>query len=327
MTMSIFAQTPVINGRLLRTLDIPNLTYSVTIEINLTSGTAIFDESRVKYKFNGNALNYVSGELLAFNSPDYAEEIVEGHLGFQKFIDIEIERESNGIAVTSDWIGYVKLNFNIINVALNANFCPLNTHFDGIDGNWSNGEWECDNEALPVELTSFTVEHTNNVVTLNWSTATEINNYGFEIERNRQKIDFVKGYGNSNSPKYYNYKDKNIHTGTYRYRLKQIDNDGTFEYSDEITININSPIDFELFQCYPNPFNSTTNINYSIPKDGIVKLEICNILGETINTLVNAYKVAGNYSVKFETNLPSGIYFYRIAYEGYILNRQMVLLK
>ena len=119
---------------------------------------------------------------------------------------------------------------------------------------------------LPVELTSFTACVIGNAVKLSWETETEVNNYGFEVERSKkfdarsetwEKIGFVNGNGNSNSPKSYFYEDKNVTAGKYSYRLKQIDNDGQFEYSKTIEVNITLPAKFELSQNYPNPFNPT----------------------------------------------------------------------
>ena len=181
---------------------------------------------------------------------------------------------------------------------------------------------------LPVELTSFAVRTFGNTVLLNWETATEINNYGFDVERcalsaERQawiKIGFVIGSGNSNSPKSYSFIDDNlpagrqgVSAGKYAYRLKQIDNDGQFEYSKTIEIEIGAPTNFELSQNYPNPFNPTTTIRYTLPASGNVKLTLYNILGEEIKTLANEFKESGAYTINFDAaDLNSGIYIYRI---------------
>lgn len=204
--------------------------------------------------------------------------------------------------------------------------------------------------ALPVELTSFSVNVVENSATLNWETATEVNNYGFEILRSAQnvnhsgladgsekdtdneswdKIAFVQGHGNSNSPKYYAFTDKSIQaSGKYYYRLKQIDIDGTFEYSDIIEAEIGIPKNYELKQNYPNPFNPSTTISYSIPNDGQVTLVIYDVLGNEVAVLDNSYKSAGNYTYDFDaTNLSSGLYFYTIRSGKFVETKKMLLMK
>ena len=197
-----------------------------------------------------------------------------------------------------------------------------------------NGQW-----ALPVELTTFAASVSEQSVELNWETATEVNNYGFEIERQYQvssnekqewtKVGFINGYGNSNSTKYYSYSDNAIAaSGKYLYRLKQIDFDGAFEYSDVIEANLGSPVDFELTQNYPNPFNPVTNIQFNLPNDSRVKLSVFNVLGEEVAQLVNGNIAAGFHSVKFDgANFNSGIYFYKLESENFVQIRKMMLVK
>ncbi len=191
-----------------------------------------------------------------------------------------------------------------------------------------------DNSTTPVELSSFTAVAKGNVVELQWNTATEVNNYGFEVERVNSEnkvwetIGFVEGAGNSNSPKEYSYTD-NVNTGgKYTYRLKQIDLDGSFKYSNAIEVNVGTPAKFELSQNYPNPFNPTTTIKYSVAKEQVVTLKIYDMLGREVATLVNAKKVPGNYKVNFDASkLTSGIYFYRLQSGNFVDVKKMTLMK
>ena len=186
---------------------------------------------------------------------------------------------------------------------------------------------------MPVELTSFTAKVLQGTVSLNWQTATEVNNYGFNVECKTNNagwntIGFVDGSGNSNSPKEYSFVDENPLSGTVYYRLKQIDNDGSFEYSPIVEINSQAPDNFELNQNYPNPFNPTTTISYSIPRDQQVTLKVYNILGKEVMNLVNKQQPAGSYAVMFEgKSLNSGIYFYTLQAEGFRETYKMILLK
>jgi hypothetical protein len=194
------------------------------------------------------------------------------------------------------------------------------------------------NSALPVELTSFGASVIGSTIKLNWQTATELNNYGFEIERkvgssqssvgNYEKIGFVNGNGNSNSPKSYSFVDDNVSAGRYSYRLKQIDNDGQYEYSKTIEVDLGTPSKFELSQNYPNPFNPATTIQYIIPQTGNVKLILYNILGQEVKTLINEMKEAGTYTINFNASeLNSGMYLYKIESNGFTQTRKMTLLK
>jgi hypothetical protein len=185
---------------------------------------------------------------------------------------------------------------------------------------------------LPVELVSFSAAYKNSGIVLNWKTATEINNYGFEIERKVsktwEKISFINGEGNSNSPKEYSYVDINPIGGSkFQYRLKQIDNDGQFEYSDIVEVEF-VPNKFELYQNYPNPFNPSTKIRYQLPTESKVVIKIYNILGSEVMELVNEQKAAGIYEVQFNAeSLASGTYIYKISADNFVQTKKMILLK
>jgi len=191
-----------------------------------------------------------------------------------------------------------------------------------------------DNTPLPVELTTFAVNVvSDNQIKLNWETATEINNYGFNIERssaegNWSKIGFVEGHGNSNSPKLYTYVDNNaVGSNKFTYRLKQVDIDGTFEYSSEVEIEI-IPETYTLEQNYPNPFNPTTSIRFSLPEAIDTKIVVYDVLGKVVATLVNEKLDAGYHSVDFTSkDLVSGLYIYSIETANFTNVKKMLLLK
>ncbi len=211
-------------------------------------------------------------------------------------------------------------------VDVNANTVTLT----GIDGfsRWTLG---ASSSPLPVELTTFTAEVNETEVVLKWETETEVNNYGFEIEREAPlnppkggkygewiKIGFIEGHGNSNSPKEYSFTDENPPVGNIKYRLKQIDNDGQFEYYPntsgiEVEVKEILPTEYQLFQNYPNPFNPSTTIKYALPFESKVRLIIYNSLGEIIAELVNELQSAGNKEVMWNANnVASGVYIYKI---------------
>lgn len=194
---------------------------------------------------------------------------------------------------------------------------------------------------LPVELISFTGKIIGKKILLNWQTATEINNYGFEIERSWgneiwKKIGFVNGNGNSNSPKDYSFMDNQPLEGVdIKYRLKQIDNDGQFEYSDIITLNF-SITTFELYQNYPNPFNPSTTVSWHSPIEGNVNIKIYDVLGNLVCEVINEHKSAGKNQIEFnaisqEKNIASGVYIYQIEIRSddfhHTMIKKMTLLK
>jgi hypothetical protein len=193
---------------------------------------------------------------------------------------------------------------------------------------------------LPVELSSFTASVRNSSVRLNWRTETEVMNYGFEVERalsinnssdqiHYGKIGFVPGNGNSNKPHDYKFWDKRLEIpGRYFYRLKQIDNDGNFEYSNPVEVLYSDDIGYRLKQNYPNPFNPVTKIEYIIPEKSFVTIKVYDILGNEVKTLVSNNLSAGSYSVNFEPgNLPSGFYTYSISAGNFKEVKKMLYLK
>lgn len=186
---------------------------------------------------------------------------------------------------------------------------------------------------IPVELSLFTASVSANNVTLNWSTATELNNQGFFVERKQgneswESLGFIRGQGTTIVPMSYSYTDRELPAGSYSYRLKQMDFDGTVSYSDEVLVNVELPTVFALEQNYPNPFNPSTVIKYSIPVDSRVELSIFNVLGEKVATLVNDLQKAGSYEINFDASkLSSGVYLYKIEAGSFVSVKKMILAK
>ncbi len=245
------------------------------------------------------------------------------------------------------------LNYSDTSVQLNTIYTYRVTILSGPGPSgtaWSNEATAYVPSVVPVDLINFSAGIENNNVSLNWMTASETNNKGFEVERsiknsklkikNFETIGFVNGNGTSTELNYYSFKDEKVSAGKYLYRLKQIDFDGSSEYSTEIEVEIGLPDKFELYQNYPNPFNPTTKIRYSIPfvethsgaSQQNVLLKVYDVLGNEIATLVNEEKAPGEYKVEFSAtggalNLSSGVYFYKLTAGSFIQTRKMIILR
>ena len=194
-------------------------------------------------------------------------------------------------------------------------------------------DWILANGALPVELISFSAFYRSNKVTLNWKTATEINNYGFAVERQTGKdwnqIGFVEGHGTVNTPQQYSFVDNNpVRMSEISYRLKQIDRDGATVYSPVVQVKMNVAQSVVLGQNYPNPFNPTTNISFTLDGARDIKLKVYDITGKLVTTLASGSYQAGNYIVPFDGSMfSSGTYHYQLESDGNIIVKQMQLTK
>ncbi len=246
--------------------------------------------------------------------------------------------QSNWIKEEIDLSGYtgqqIKLRFKLVT-----------------DGGVTKDGWYLDDikvyyyAPVPVELTSFTAEVGNGNVNLSWTTATETNNKGFYVERasSRQvgtmprqgeweKIGFVDGKGTTSETQNYSFTDKNLSKGEYSYRLKQIDFDGTFDYSNIVEVNVEPVFQYSLEQNYPNPFNPSTKIVYSIKETENVKLILYTALGEKLAVLINEEQNAGRHSFDLNADslpvkLSSGIYYYTLESGNFRATKKLMLLK
>ncbi len=208
-----------------------------------------------------------------------------------------------------------------------------NIHTTGRPGGEIRGQM--DQGTLPVELSSFASVINKNNVTLNWSTSSETNNAGFDVERSSAglnewtKINHVAGTGNSIQNQNYSLTDRGLAMGSYNYRLKQIDLNGNFEYfelTNDVVVGI--PNQYNLSQNYPNPFNPSTNIDFEIPQSGFVSIKLYDMTGKEVATLVNDFKPAGYYSINYSSgNISSGIYFYTLTSGKFVSTKKLNVIK
>lgn len=255
-------------------------------------------------------------ELIAYSSPSIDDIDIDGK--------VDVISSSNWIEpYVDEGIIYVwELNSDYQQSTMQW---QMYQHDPQHTGNYLGGD------IVPVELISFTAEFINKEVLLKWTTATETNNRGFEVQRRSgtefEDIGFSAGHGTTTETQLYTFVDRNVNTGSYTYRLKQLDFDGTFEYSKEVEAEVSVPYQFVLEQNYPNPFNPVTTIKYSIPQSSNVIIKVFDVPGNEIETLVNEEKPAGNFEVTWNAAaLSSGVYFYKIQAGSFTDTKKMVLL-
>jgi hypothetical protein len=190
-----------------------------------------------------------------------------------------------------------------------------------------------DESVLSVKMENLSATQNHNNVIISWSTSTETNNLGFDIERKMDnslfiKVGFIQGKGTTKVKQSYSFTDNNLTSGSYTYRIKQIDVNGSVHYLKEINVEVGLPSIFSLEQNYPNPFNPATTIKYQLPKAGFVTLKIYDILGREVAFLVKKYQNGGRYSVDFNASkLSSGVYIYELKTPDYNSCKKMILTK
>ena len=350
-----------VNGRFTVT-EINSSKVSVLLQVNTNTGADDIGGATIVFSFDSTTLSFPSNPVRDVDyifhnccGGSYAMASITRPMNDKIWvnIDLPLSNINNGkvIATSPGWTNLVTINFNLINDMSN-----LNLNWNTTSLFW--GIYDADNSTLwqigsfknlidfplPVELTSFTAKIINWNVRLDWITSTEVDNYGFEILRSTQndsvweKIGFVEGHGNSNSPKHYSFIDDKVTGGSkFKYRLKQIDTDGDYEYSEAVEVGM-IPDAFALYQNFPNPFNPATTIRFTIPEKvrgekREVTLKVYDILGKVIATVINEERTAGVYEIEFNaTNLPSGIYFYRFQASSpkglaFTETKKMILMK
>ncbi|MEN8194050.1 MAG: T9SS type A sorting domain-containing protein [Bacteroidota bacterium] len=361
----IFAQTVDVlieNGRM------DGSHYKYDIYLNRTSSWGEKSQSNylgeASFRFTKNNVAFESSSLIAevgtqFNNSSYTltTQILQDQVNVE--VDFDYQEIGSSLEMETKYLlCTVALTILDESQLASVSWIPLSTAvFNGDDENvYSTLLGNLEDEPIPVELTDFTaqtIEETK--VRLNWQTATEVNNYGFDVERKVtstslsmsegflsraesrkwKKIGFVEGHGNSYSPKHYSFDDNNIVGGSrFTYRLKQIDIDGTYKYSDEIYLVI-LPLQNKLFQNYPNPFNPTTKIMFALTEPQKIAIKIYNALGELVYLDASETFDAGFHEIEFNaSNFASGVYFYRIQVyptvsgaSNFVDTKKMILLR
>ncbi len=345
----ISIKSQIINGKFL-VVGENDTSYTVKLQLCVEQTSAIMGNSVIRFTYDTNSVYFPqipkeNKDYRIYNLSDSNYVYSVSHPS-SNTISINIALiNGTGLAITKDCLTIAEINYKkltpsyplILQSALIQFFSPKSSI------EWSTGTWTDSNSvSLPVELSNWTASVNGNNVNLNWKTATEINNYGFKIQRKDslansewQSIGFVQGSGNSSSPKKYSFIDRSkLKPGNYFYRLAQVDNDGSIKYSNSIKINIALPDNYNLLQNYPNPFNPTTTISYSLPFNSQIKLVIYNILGQEVTKLVDKIQNAGHYNVVWNANnLSSGIYIYVLSAkatefkQSYYQTKKMVLMK
>lgn len=329
-------------------------TYSVKVQIKADVAAGLGGAS-LAFTFNTSNLSFPgapsSGVDYTFHS--YTGGLYTAGVTRPLANKVSLNIEYNGGAgsatnVATSYTDVATITFTTTNAAGNSNLTWVTTQAIADDGftPWTAGSFVNENtNPLPVQLTAFTAAFTQQQggVVLKWTTASETNNYGFDVEKaqdsasNFQTIEnsFIKGHGTTIEQHSYTFTDAGSQPGIWYYRLKQTDMDGTVHYSDAILPNGVTgvsdrplPTVFALDQNYPNPFNPSTTIEFQLPKESRVTLEVYNLIGQRVATLVDEIRAAGYYVQRFDgAHLGSGVYFYRFSTPEVSFVRKMLLTK
>lgn len=334
LSLPIFSQ-PTVDGRFVEITNNGTI-YVVKVQIKTNTGTDILGDATIAFTFNTANIAYVSTTFNNFSGGDYGSTTVTNSPANRISLNIVLTNVSGGTIVSSTFMDVATITFNTAIPAGSSNLIfSLLEFYSSLGVEWNVGSFtNLNTNPLPVELSSFTSKLLKDKIQLSWVTKSEVNNSGFNVERRINEDDwntigFVEGSGNSTSPVEYSFIDNDIFVGgsKFQYRLKQMDNNGTFEYSDMVEVEV-LPTQYELSQNYPNPFNPRTTIRFSLPKETRLKINIFNMLGELVETLAEGTYEAGYHKVTFNASaLPSGAYIYRIESSDFVQVGKMILIK
>jgi photosystem II stability/assembly factor-like uncharacterized protein len=327
----------------IRTLNVSSANPNVVIAglfvntATLLGGFYISTDAGANWVQKNNGLPIVTGKLIrsAAIRPIFDNQFYVG-LDGGGGVNIGVWATTDGGNNWFDFNGGTMLNTYTVRALV---FDPTGNHtlFAGRASGTANlgGVYEYTYSFIPVELVSFSAEVFGGDVNLTWITATELNNYGFEVERRNAELDvwsnigFVNGNGSSSEMHYYSFSDNSAAVGKYFYRLKQLDFSGAFEYSNEVEVTILEALnDYTLQQNYPNPFNPSTKISFSIPQSGYTTLKVFDVLGNEVANIIEGELNAGSYELRFDASgLSSGIYFYSLTSGVFTKTMKMILTK
>lgn len=347
-SISFYLSGQTVNGRL-QVVTNNGTTFVVKLQINSNTAGNRLGTSTVQFTFNNLALSYPTGggpqngvhyTYHNYGASPYTSHVTQPVVG-KVSANIVLLSSDNGtvIAQSPAWTDVCSFTFGITNsAALNSSaFTMLEVFSDAaFPVQFTNGTWEgLTDVPLPVEMKTFAATISGNAVQLNWETTTEVNCFGFDIERSLStseqytKVGFIQGSGNSNSVKKYEFSDVPEQQGLYNYRLKQIDNDGSIAYYGPVLVDFSqTPDNYALYQNFPNPFNPSTLISFDIPCESHVSLEIFNTVGEKVASPVSHYLSSGKHTVSFSAaDLPTGLYFYVLRADEFTSVKKMMILK
>jgi hypothetical protein len=323
--------------------------YDVKVQLKANGSTFALGSSNLFFTYNtGSLTNPVLQTAHNFSGGSYSTMSITPS-GADVAVNIVLNTVSAGTTVTTGYIDVATIRFTTTNAAGNSTLVWT----PGVSVVYKDDEStevpvgtmnNLNTSPLPVQLVSFTAAllQQSSSVLLKWSTASETNNYGFEVQKaadsksEYQTIanSFIAGHGTTIDAHSYSFTDMNAAQGATSYRLKQTDLDGTVHYSDAIAVTLTGveekplPTVFALDQNYPNPFNPSTVIEFQLPKESKVTLEVYNLIGQRVATLVNEVRAAGYYAQKFDgTQLGSGVYFCRFTTPDLSFVRKMLLTK
>lgn len=336
----LFAQ--LVDGTFLTNVNYP--TYEVTLAAKMQTGTGSAGIMELEFTYNSSVLDFpatpvsevdyvVLGDFFNFPTKNF-QRLSAGRIR----VNIATFGTPPSVPLSTEYTSIITIYFSVTDPLGQSQLTWETTDISPGFPNpfYTPGVWLNINDTpLPVELTNFTAAVTpESNVRLNWETKTEVNNYGFDVERKKTgteewtKLGFVMGSGNSNSPKNYSFVDKHPVGGSkFEYRLKQMDNDGTTDYSSSVEIEV-IPTKYDLTQNFPNPFNPSTRINFSVPQETDLKIVIYNMLGESLRIIAEGKYEPGFFQVELTgIDLPSGVYIYRLESKDFISAKKMMLIK